>query len=117
MVIASSALILLVSIMVSFYFISKNHYFCDSERGDQTRAKEKEAKSLPKYPNAQRYTVESSCGGIDGSPNAAIKFYTTDSETEVRAFYSNQNGKLYVSYDPRENRADGYKWWNVDIGF
>lgn len=89
LLIASSALIILVSLMAVFYFLSKNHYFCDSGRVYQTRAKEKEAKSFTRYPNATRYGIESSCGGIDGTPNAAIQFYTSDSEGKVFDFYEN----------------------------
>lgn len=120
--------------MAGFYFLSKNHYFCDSGKADQTRVKEKKAESFTKYPNTTKYEIESSCGGIDGTPNATIQFYTADGEEKVFDFYedlfankgqkivSRENNmlctnNLCVTYDPRQNGIEGYKWWNVDIRF
>lgn len=104
--------ILLLSVVIGYTYLSNNHYFCGDVAGESTRQKEKQAKSLPKYPNAQRYTIESSCGGLDGLPQASIKFITTDEKNKVESFYTDK----YVNYDERKDR-DSFKWWNVEIDF
>ena len=104
--------IFLTLIIGGFTYLSKNHYLCGGNTGELTRTKEKQAKASPRYPNAQRYTIEASCGGIDGTPHASIKLLTNDEKNKVENFYQNH----YVNYDERKDR-DQFKWWNVEIDF
>lgn len=118
--------------MGGFYFALKNHYFCDGKKGNETRLKERLAKSVPEYPESSKYTLESSCGGIDGTPSASIKFITNDDSNEVLDFYQayieRKGGKFtrseislesdgfYVSYYTRVDR-NPYVWWDITLEF
>lgn len=59
------------------------------------------AKTITKYPGTAQWSINASSGGLDGSPNASIRFQTADKGNKVMDFYSkllsSQGWQLYWS--------------------